>query len=89
MRMNCTAESHSADILRGILKDGGEGIMMRKPLSLYERGRSLSLVKLKVALHLEQLALIFNRLLEQIKKLLSLKLMPTLSRSKCNSIFAR
>lgn len=54
MRMNCTAESHSADILRGILEDGGEGIMMRKPLSLYERGRSLSLVKLKVALHLEQ-----------------------------------
>lgn len=31
-----------------IIKDGGEGVIMRRPGSLYERGRSNSLLKFKV-----------------------------------------
>ena len=31
-----------------VLKKGGEGLILRRPLSLYERGRSDSLFKLKV-----------------------------------------
>lgn len=34
--------------LREIIKNGGEGVMIRRPNSLYQNGRSLSLFKIKV-----------------------------------------
>lgn len=34
--------------VQGIIDDGGEGIILRKHSSLYERGRTQNLVKLKV-----------------------------------------
>ena len=36
---------------RNIIRDGGEGVIMRKPGSPYEHGRNESLVKLKVYLY--------------------------------------
>lgn len=35
-------------MIEGILNHGGEGVVLRKPHSLYESGRSSELLKIKV-----------------------------------------
>lgn len=52
VRMLCK----SADQLRSILKEiivksGGEGIILQRPKSMYEQGRSNSLLKIKVIIN--------------------------------------
>ena len=42
------SQSHMSDTVRGVLEGGGEGIMMRRVKSLYERGRTGNLLKIKV-----------------------------------------
>lgn len=44
----CYEQQEMEDSLQSLLKEGGEGIVLRKPSSLYEHGRSPSLFKLKV-----------------------------------------
>jgi hypothetical protein len=39
---------HLSGLVEGIIEDGGEGVILRKVASLYEFGRSSSLIKLKV-----------------------------------------
>ena len=39
---------HLIAILQIVLEEGGEGLVLRKPKSIYEQGRSASLLKLKV-----------------------------------------
>lgn len=48
MRMICKDEKHLGVTTQTIIDDGGEGVILRKVGSLYERGRNSSLVKLKV-----------------------------------------
>jgi DNA ligase-1 len=43
----CTSPEHLAKVLKQVQKKGGEGLMLRKPRSLYERSRSWSLLKVK------------------------------------------
>jgi ATP-dependent DNA ligase len=47
-RILCASRGEFKFLLENILKDGGEGAIVRKPASTYEHGRSLSLVKIKV-----------------------------------------
>lgn len=47
-RIMCKATSLLENFLQQIINNNGEGVIMRKPHTLYERGRSTSLVKLKV-----------------------------------------
>eukprot|EP00026_Physarum_polycephalum_P001891 Phypoly_transcript_01894.p1 GENE.Phypoly_transcript_01894~~Phypoly_transcript_01894.p1 ORF type:complete len:789 (+),score=99.81 Phypoly_transcript_01894:138-2369(+) len=49
VRSKCTKRRKLAYALRLVLEDGGEGIVLRKPASLYENGRSNNLYKLKAA----------------------------------------
>jgi hypothetical protein len=49
-RMLCKEHKRLARLARLVLKNGGEGIILRKPKSVYERGRSAFLLKLKVIL---------------------------------------
>ena len=44
----CEVKEHLWSTLDQIIKKGGEGVMLRKPGSLYESGRSNSLLKVKV-----------------------------------------
>ena len=37
-----------ANALLHVLANGGEGVVLRRPASLYEHGRSVNLIKLKV-----------------------------------------
>ena len=46
--MWCVRAKQLNQMLDDIIKDGGEGVIVRKPLSPYERGRSELLWKLKV-----------------------------------------
>lgn len=39
--------------LQQVISDGGEGIILRKPFSIYEQERSTSLIKLKVRTYLQ------------------------------------
>lgn len=48
MRVECTNKKHIIFFIKSILKDAGEGVIIRKPNSLYEKGRSTNLFKLKV-----------------------------------------
>lgn len=47
-RARCEEKGHLAVVLRGVLHDGGEGVILRRPLSPYVHGRSPELLKLKV-----------------------------------------
>lgn len=38
------------EIVKGIIEEGGEGVILQKMKSLYEHGRTSSLIKLKVFL---------------------------------------
>ena len=48
MRVWCTTQQLCDKALRAVLQDGGEGVILRRPASRYEHGRSLSLFKIKV-----------------------------------------
>eukprot|EP00026_Physarum_polycephalum_P001074 Phypoly_transcript_01075.p1 GENE.Phypoly_transcript_01075~~Phypoly_transcript_01075.p1 ORF type:complete len:1059 (+),score=134.10 Phypoly_transcript_01075:98-3274(+) len=48
-RVLCAHGLQLAQILKDVLDGGGEGVIMRKPKSFYEHGRSANLVKLKAA----------------------------------------
>ena len=42
------SQKEMAKRLEDIIADGGEGVVLRKPKSFYEQGRSPSLLKIKV-----------------------------------------
>jgi len=44
----CKGKSHLIETLHSVVKGGGEGLMLRKPRSLYERRRSDTLLKVKM-----------------------------------------
>lgn len=48
MRKLATSKLMIDNALEAIMNDGGEGVILRKQKSLYESGRSASLIKLKV-----------------------------------------
>eukprot|EP00026_Physarum_polycephalum_P001864 Phypoly_transcript_01867.p1 GENE.Phypoly_transcript_01867~~Phypoly_transcript_01867.p1 ORF type:complete len:897 (+),score=81.10 Phypoly_transcript_01867:37-2727(+) len=48
-RIFCSHKKQLVKTLKKIVRKGGEGLILRKPNSLYERGKSSSLLKLKVA----------------------------------------
>lgn len=43
----CNSKEHLLKIFNLVIKNNGEGLMLRKPRSIYENGRSNSLLKLK------------------------------------------
>jgi len=49
----CEGKAHMETLLKGVLANGGEGLMLREPRSLYERTRSHSLLKVKTFLDAE------------------------------------
>eukprot|EP00026_Physarum_polycephalum_P000846 Phypoly_transcript_00847.p1 GENE.Phypoly_transcript_00847~~Phypoly_transcript_00847.p1 ORF type:complete len:1309 (+),score=236.62 Phypoly_transcript_00847:226-3927(+) len=49
-RILCVGSKHASFVIAGIISDAGEGVILREVSSMYERGRSSSLVKLKAAL---------------------------------------
>ena len=44
----CLGSKHLSGMMKEILENGGEGIILRKVKSLYEHGRTPNLIKLKV-----------------------------------------
>eukprot|EP00026_Physarum_polycephalum_P001173 Phypoly_transcript_01174.p1 GENE.Phypoly_transcript_01174~~Phypoly_transcript_01174.p1 ORF type:complete len:997 (+),score=112.19 Phypoly_transcript_01174:34-3024(+) len=48
-RVWCTSKRHIRNSLQSIIKEGGEGVIMRKPASFYVHGRSTDLMKLKAS----------------------------------------
>ena len=46
--IRCESKEHLEQYFKQVTQNGGEGIMLRKPGSLYERGRSQTLKRLKV-----------------------------------------
>lgn len=48
-RMLCSSKETLVKKLESIINEGGEGLIVRKPKSLYESGRSINLLKLKVS----------------------------------------
>lgn len=55
--MKCTSRPQLSQMLQAIIDYSGEGVMLRKPFSVYEHGRSNLLLKLKVChcFHLKKL----------------------------------
>jgi ATP dependent DNA ligase domain len=49
-RLLCTGKKQLNQMVQNIINDGGEGVILRKPKSIYENGRSSTLIKLKVFL---------------------------------------
>lgn len=49
----CEGKAHMETLLKGVLANGGEGLMLRAPRSVYERTRSHSLLKVKIFLDAE------------------------------------
>lgn len=47
-RSLCESQQFLEQNIQKIIKNGGEGAILRKPKSIYESGRSSSLLKLKV-----------------------------------------
>lgn len=47
-RVKCVSEKQLIAYSKEILEHGGEGVILRKPKSTYEHGRSSSLIKYKV-----------------------------------------
>eukprot|EP00026_Physarum_polycephalum_P001467 Phypoly_transcript_01469.p1 GENE.Phypoly_transcript_01469~~Phypoly_transcript_01469.p1 ORF type:complete len:1107 (+),score=182.36 Phypoly_transcript_01469:326-3322(+) len=50
-RCLCKNKAHMRDAVKGVIENGGEGIIMRKVKSMYERGRTSSLLKIKAAVY--------------------------------------
>lgn len=48
--MKCTSEKQADKATKELIRDNGEGIILRKPGSFYEHSRSSNLLKLKVLL---------------------------------------
>eukprot|EP00026_Physarum_polycephalum_P002833 Phypoly_transcript_02842.p1 GENE.Phypoly_transcript_02842~~Phypoly_transcript_02842.p1 ORF type:complete len:838 (+),score=97.84 Phypoly_transcript_02842:84-2597(+) len=48
-RQKCKNKHHLSALRTHVINDGGEGVILRKPQSVYESGRSDSLLKLKAA----------------------------------------
>jgi DNA ligase 1 len=48
LRVLCNSNKHLTTAVENILSAGGEGVILQKPGSFYEKGRSNSLIKLKV-----------------------------------------
>jgi DNA ligase-1 len=46
--VQCKGRDHLKEYFDSIVSKGGEGVMLRKPMSLYEGGRSENLKKYKV-----------------------------------------
>jgi ATP-dependent DNA ligase len=46
--MKCLSTAQLHRTLNLIIDEGGEGVMVRMPTSVYEPGRSMSLIKFKV-----------------------------------------
>lgn len=46
----CTTRKQLNNEIKEIIEKGGEGVILRKPKTVYERGKSHSLLKLKVLL---------------------------------------
>jgi len=46
-RLRCKSRSHMKNYLNNVIHNKGEGIMLRKPNTVYDRGRSYSLFKAK------------------------------------------
>jgi hypothetical protein len=57
-RVLCTSKKQLIKSLRIILDEGGEGVILRRPGSKYEHGRSNHLFKLKVFLYYFTLAIL-------------------------------
>lgn len=49
-RTQCKGDEHVANILKEIVEGGGEGVILQLSKSVYENGRSASLMKFKVTL---------------------------------------
>lgn len=49
LRVGCKDKSHVKKFVSAVLRDGGEGVILRKPKSHYEHGRSANLVKIKAS----------------------------------------
>eukprot|EP00026_Physarum_polycephalum_P004291 Phypoly_transcript_04309.p1 GENE.Phypoly_transcript_04309~~Phypoly_transcript_04309.p1 ORF type:complete len:715 (+),score=105.32 Phypoly_transcript_04309:82-2145(+) len=49
MRVSCTTKKLLAIFAQQIIADHGEGVILRKPASVYEKGRSGALIKIKSA----------------------------------------
>eukprot|EP00026_Physarum_polycephalum_P001458 Phypoly_transcript_01460.p1 GENE.Phypoly_transcript_01460~~Phypoly_transcript_01460.p1 ORF type:complete len:826 (+),score=126.37 Phypoly_transcript_01460:385-2862(+) len=47
MRVACRSRYHLNDFMQLVVDEGGEGVILRKERSLYEHGKSLSLLKIK------------------------------------------
>ena len=50
----CNGPSHLADFTGSILKDGGEGVILRHPTAPYVSGRSKNVLKVKLSEYLTQ-----------------------------------
>jgi DNA ligase-1 len=50
--VKCKGNEHLKEYFDNIIAKGGEGVMLRKSMSLYEGGRSESLQKYKVKNHM-------------------------------------
>eukprot|EP00026_Physarum_polycephalum_P003261 Phypoly_transcript_03271.p1 GENE.Phypoly_transcript_03271~~Phypoly_transcript_03271.p1 ORF type:complete len:688 (+),score=73.27 Phypoly_transcript_03271:396-2459(+) len=48
-RLLCASKTHLSRMLQHSIDEGGEGVILRKPGSVYAHGRSLNLLKLKAA----------------------------------------
>lgn len=66
-------KQHVQQIIKNILEDGGEGIIARKPESLYIPGRSNELLKFKVIIFNNVILLIINWCLLFILRLIEIK----------------
>jgi ATP-dependent DNA ligase len=52
MRLLCFNRHQLSAFILKVTREGGEGLILRKPISVYEHGRTVHLLKLKVALSL-------------------------------------
>eukprot|EP00026_Physarum_polycephalum_P001933 Phypoly_transcript_01936.p1 GENE.Phypoly_transcript_01936~~Phypoly_transcript_01936.p1 ORF type:complete len:910 (+),score=132.37 Phypoly_transcript_01936:109-2838(+) len=48
-RYLCSTRKQLMIAIKHVIKDGGEGVILRKPKTLYERGRTQNLIKLKAS----------------------------------------
>eukprot|EP00026_Physarum_polycephalum_P001049 Phypoly_transcript_01050.p1 GENE.Phypoly_transcript_01050~~Phypoly_transcript_01050.p1 ORF type:complete len:906 (+),score=142.25 Phypoly_transcript_01050:476-3193(+) len=48
-RVMCNNRRHLKRTLKSIIRDGGEGVILRRPKSMYEHGRTPNLMKLKAS----------------------------------------
>jgi hypothetical protein len=69
-RFLCVTPLLLTNSLQQVVEGGGEGVILRKPLSLYLSGRSASLLKVKVSLVAELLFRIFMHYLISVSLLM-------------------